>query len=209
MKIESKVPEVRNLFKQIMAEPERMFELLQMDLKEQCERVVNELLKTELTAFLKRAPYERRERTEGPPNYRNGSYRRSYAAKNLGELAIEVPRDRNGEFRSQLIGRYERKQPSLERDIALLFLCGFSTRSVAMVSKSLLGTAISPTGVSEVTAELAVAVQTWRLRDLSGLEVKYLIVDGVQFPMRTGDSIEKTWIQPVNATPEAYSRGVR
>ncbi len=36
-----------------------MIELVQMDLKEKCERMVNELLKAEPTEFLKRAPYER------------------------------------------------------------------------------------------------------------------------------------------------------
>lgn len=187
----SKVPEARNLFKQIMAEPERMFELVQMDLKEQCERVVNELLKAELTEFLKRAPYERQNGDKATRNYRNGSYKRTYAAKNIGEVEIEVPRDRNGEFRSQLIARYQRKEPSLERDIALLFLSGFSTRSVAMVSKALLGTSVSPTEVSRISAELAVAIEKWRLRDLSTFDVKYLIVDGVLFPMRTKDSVEK------------------
>jgi len=174
-----------------MAEPERMFELVHMDLKEQCERVVNELLKAELTEFLKRAPYERQKGEKEKRNYRNGSYKRTYAAKNIGEVEIEVPRDRNGEFRSQLLERYRRKEPSLERDIALLFLSGFSTRSVAMVSKALLGTAVSPTEVSRISAELAVAIEKWRLRDLSTFDIKYLIVDGVLFPMRTKDSIEK------------------
>lgn len=191
MSTSSKVPDARNLFKQIMAEPERMFELVHMDLKEQCERVVNELLKAELTEFLKRAPYERQKGEKEKRNYRNGSYKRTYAAKNIGEVEIEVPRDRNGEFRSQLLERYRRKEPSLERDIALLFLSGFSTRSVAMVSKALLGTAVSPTEVSRISAELAVAIEKWRLRDLSTFDIKYLIVDGVLFPMRTKDSIEK------------------
>lgn len=191
MKTESTVSEVRDLFKQIMAEPERMFELVQIDLKEQCERVVNELLKAELTSFLDREPYERRELSDEPKNYRNGRYPRKYATKGIGEIEIQVPRDRNGEFRSQLIEKYERREASLDRDIALLFLCGFSTRSVAMVSKALLGTAISPTEVSRVTAELAGAIEQWRMRDLSTFDVKYLIIDGVQFAMRTGDSIER------------------
>jgi putative transposase len=106
---ESTVPRVRNLFKQIMTEPERMFELVRMDLKEQCERVVNELLKAGLTAFLERNPYERHVPTEGEKNYRNGRYRRRYATKAIGEIEIQVPRDRNGEFRSQLIAKYERR----------------------------------------------------------------------------------------------------
>jgi putative transposase len=87
--------------------------------------------------------------------------------------------------------RYQRREASLERDIALLFLGGFSTRSVQLVSKALLGTAVSAGDVSNVTAELAVGIEAWRNRDLSGFDVKYLIIDGVNFLMRVQRSVER------------------
>jgi putative transposase len=189
--IEAKVPQVQNLFKQILQEPERMFELLAIDLKAQCERVIQELLKTELTQFLKREPYERVQEGGAEKNYRNGSYVRRYGVRHLGELEIRVPRDRKGEFQSKLLRRYERKEGALERDLALLFLNGFSTRSVELVSKSLLGVRVSASEVSKVTGELFQAMERWRNRDLRGLEVKYLIVDGVFFPMRTAEGIRR------------------
>ena len=49
MKDETTVPDVKNLFKQVMAEPERMFEMLQIDIKRQAERAVTELMKAELS----------------------------------------------------------------------------------------------------------------------------------------------------------------
>ncbi len=193
MKDQTTVPDVKNLFKQVMEEPERMFEMLEIDIRRQAERAVTELMKAELTEFLGRSRYERESEAgaEERPNYRNGSYRRTFATQALGELELEVPRDRNGEFQSQLIERYRRRESSVDRDIALLFLCGFSTRSVSLVSKALLGTAISPSQVSSVTGELAETVEAWRVRDLSRFDVKYMIVDGVQFPMRTGHTVEK------------------
>lgn len=193
MKNENTIPDVKNLFKQVMEEPERMFEMLQVDIKQQAERAVKELMKAELTEFLGRSRYERENGADENerPNYRNGSYKRTFATQALGELELEVPRDRNGEFQSQLIERYRRRESSVDRDIALLFLCGFSTRSVSLVSKALLGTSISPSQVSSVTGELAETIEAWRTRDLSSFDVKYMIVDGVQFPMRTGHSIER------------------
>jgi len=193
VKNENTVPDVKNLFKQVMEQPERMFDMLQIDIKHQAERAIKELLKAELTQFLGRSRYERESGGEEGqrPNYRNGSYKRMFATQALGELELEVPRDRNGEFQSQLIERYRRREATVDRDIALLFLCGFSTRSVSLVSKALLGTAISPSQVSSVTGELAETIEAWRTRDLSSFDIKYMIVDGVQFPMRTGDSIER------------------
>ena len=193
MKDENTVPDVKNLFKQVMEEPERMFDMLQIDIKRQAERAVRELMKAELTEFLGRSRYERENGSEENerPNYRNGSYKRTFVTQALGELELEVPRDRNGEFQSQLIERYRRRESSVDRDIALLFLCGFSTRSVSLVSKALLGTTISPSQVSSVTGQLADTIEAWRTRDLSDFDVKYMMVDGVQFPMRTADGIER------------------
>lgn len=189
MEVTSRVPEAQRLFKQVMADPGSMFELLRIDLKEQVEKVVNEMLKAELSSYLGRGRYQ--AASAAGKNYRNGSYRRRYNAKHLGELQIQVPRDRNGQFHSQLLERYRRREPSLERDIALLFLGGFSTRSVELVSRALLGTSVSAGGVSKVTAELAVGIEAWRTRELGSFEVKYLIIDGVNFLMRVGRSVEK------------------
>jgi putative transposase len=190
VEVSSKVPDVQKLFKQVMADPGSMFELLRIDLKEQAEKVINEMLKAELTSYLGRDRYQPTSRGKGK-NYRNGSYPRSYNAKHLGELHLEVPRDRNGEFHSQIVKRYQRREACLERDIALLFLGGFSTRSVELVSKALLGTAVSAGDVSKVTAELALSIEAWRNRDLGGFDVKYLIIDGVNFLMRIGRRVER------------------
>ena len=47
MKDENTVPDVKNLFKQVMEQPERMFDMLQIDIKHQAERAIKELLKAE------------------------------------------------------------------------------------------------------------------------------------------------------------------
>lgn len=102
-----------------------------------------------------------------------------------------MPRERNGEFRSRLLARYQRRESSLERDIALLFLGGFSTRTVELVSKAILGTSVSAAEVSKVTAELAVGIEAWRTRELGGFDIKYLIINGVNFAMRVQHSVER------------------
>ena len=44
--------------------------------------------------------------------------------------------------------------------------------------------------MSNTTTELKQAVETWRMRDLSGEKIKYVFVDGVNFRMRICGSIE-------------------
>ena len=113
------VPETMETFKAILAEPEKMFEMLRVDLSKAAERAVSKLIELELTGFLGRETYEGKSR--GNKNYRNGSYQRTYTAKGLGTLRIEVKRDRRGKFNSKLIKRYDRYDKALAGDMLAMF----------------------------------------------------------------------------------------
>jgi putative transposase len=182
------LPEIKEIFKEIIESPEKMFEMMRINMKEMCEKAVIDLLRVELSYFLGRDSYER---SAGEKNYRNGSYNRSYTVKNVGTLNIKVPRDRKGEYSSKLIHKYERYDKALEKDIVLMFLSGLSTRGISLISKSLLGRTISASEVSTVNKELLTGIDAWRNRPLYDLDIKYLYIDGVNFDMRIDHSIER------------------
>lgn len=191
MKTDTNVPEVKAIFKEIMKAPERMFELMRIDMKQACERAITELIKVELTDFLGREKYERSSDPEPEKNYRNGQYPRSYTAKNIGTLDIKVSRDRLGKFESKLVGKYDRYEKAIEKDIVMMYLSGLSTRGISLISKTLLGRTISSSEVSNVNKELMTGIETWRVKPLHDYKIKYIIVDGVNFDMRVEHSIEK------------------
>jgi len=192
MKTDANVPEVKEIFKEIMETPERMFEMFRIDMKQACEKAVTELIKVELTRHLGREKYQRSPAESGlVKNYRNGCYPRSYTVKNIGTLDIKVARDRVGTFESKLVNKYERYEKAIEKDIVLMFLSGLSTRGISLISKSLLGRKISASEVSNVNKELMTGIEAWRVRALHEYKIKYLFVDGVNFDMRVDHSIEK------------------
>jgi len=172
-----------------MAEPEKMFEVLRVDLNRAAERAVSKLIELELTAYLGRGKYERKSGSS--KNYRNGGYARTYTAKGLGTLKITVVRDRKGEFKSKLMKRYDRYDKALAADMLAMFLGGMSTRNINMFSSQLLGRKISAAEVSNVNKEVNEAIETWRTRALKDLQIKYMIIDGVNFNMRTAHHIER------------------
>ncbi len=43
------LPEIKEIFKQIMDQPDKMFDMLRMNLRKTCEAAVTELIKAELT----------------------------------------------------------------------------------------------------------------------------------------------------------------
>jgi putative transposase len=145
------------------------------------------VMRAELTACLGR---ERYQRTGGTVNHRNGGYPRRFTIKGIGDVQVLVPRDRRGEFQSQVLPRYRRYEQEIGRDLSLLFLCGISTRSLSAISLRLLGRRVSPAEVSEANKELVEAVEKWRMRSLSTEPIQYLFIDGVNFRMRIQRRVE-------------------
>ena len=188
MKFEISVPEAINLFKEIQKQPKKLFEMIRSDVKETVGQYLTSLMNTELTHFLGRDPYER---IEGATNHRNGSYDRRFTLKGLGEVKVNVPRDRQGDFKSQVIPASQQYEKELRQDLSMMFLTGVSTRSLSMISKKLIGRRISPAEISNANKELIDSVEKWRNRDLSDEPIKYVFLDGVNFDMRIGKTVEK------------------
>ena len=189
MKVEISVPEVIGIINEIQEQPEKIFEMIRENVRDGVGQYLSEMMRAELTHFLGRDRYQHRE---GNDNYRNGSYDRHFTLKGIGQVKVDVPRDRKGEFRTQVIPRSKQYEDEIGQDLSLLFLTGVSTRTLAMISNRLIGRSISHMEVSNASKELTDAVEKWRDRDLSQEEIKYLFIDGVRFDMRIADSIEST-----------------
>ena len=187
MKMEITVTEALELINEIRNHPGNLFEMIRADVKQSVGQYMSELMDVELTDFLGR---ERYQRIAGKCNHRNGAYPRKYTLKGIGEVAVKVPRDRKGEFESQVIPRSKQYEDVLREDICVMFLSGVSTRTLSLISEKLIGRRISPTEVSKASKQLAKAVETWRARDLSVESIKYIYVDGTLFSMRIDGSIE-------------------
>ena len=67
------------------------------------QTIMNEILQAEMTEHLGAEPGEQTDQRQG---YRNGSYERNLTTR-IGSLKLEVPRDRDGTFRTELFERYQ------------------------------------------------------------------------------------------------------
>ena len=187
MKVEISVPEVKEIFNEIQRQPQKLFEMIRFDIQETVGEYLSALIKAELTNFLGREPYER---GCGAGNHRNGFYKRQFVLKGIGNVEVQVHRDRKGEFETKVIPRSKQYEEEISQDLSLMYLAGISTRSLSMISRRLVGREISSTEISHANVELAGAVERWRMRDLSREQIKYIFVDGVNFHMRIGRDIE-------------------
>jgi transposase-like protein len=105
---------------------------------------------------------------ERSPNRRNGRSRKTLRG-DLGELTISTPRDRDGTFEPQLIGKYQRRVPGFDEKILALYAKGMTTRDIQDVVRELYGVEVSATLISEITADLDAEVTAWRTRPLEAV----------------------------------------
>jgi transposase-like protein len=118
-------------------------------------------------------------------NRRNGHSPKTIRGE-LGELTLDTPRDRNSTFEPQLIGKHQRRLNGFDEKILALYAKGMTTRDIQDVVKELYGVDVSPTLVSEITADLDVEATTWRQRRLESVwPIVYL--DGIVVHVR-GDN---------------------
>ena len=118
----------------------------------------------------------------GPANRRNGHSRKTISG-DLGELALETPRDRHATFEPQLIPKHQRRLAGFDEKILTLYAKGMTTRDIQEVVKELYSVEISPTLISQITADLDSEVTAWRQRRLDAVwPIVYL--DGIVVHVR-------------------------
>ena len=188
MKMEITIAEISELINEIRKQPESLFEMIRANVQETVGAYLSTLMGIELSEFLGRDRYER---SLEDINHRNGSYGRKFTLKGIGKVDLKVPRDRKGEFKTEVIPRSKQYEDALREDLSVMFLSGVSTRTLSLISERLIGRKISAGEVSKVSSQLNEAVERWRERDLSKEAIKYLFVDGTFFSMRVEGSVEK------------------
>jgi transposase-like protein len=115
-------------------------------------------------------------------NSRNGKNAKLVKTK-MGEVTIEVPRDRNGSFNPVLLPKRKRMIDKVEDVVISLYAKGMSTRDIEVQIKELYGINISSSSISNITEQILIDVEEWQRRPLDDT---YLIawMDGITFKVR-------------------------
>lgn len=117
-----------------------------------------------------------------PRNRKNGTSPKTVQGDS-GKLALDIPRDRNGTFEPELIGKHQRRLPGFDEKILALYAKGMTTRDIEELVKELYGVEVSPTLISQITEDLDAEVTTWRTRRLDA-SWPILFLDGLVLHIR-------------------------
>jgi transposase-like protein len=165
---------------------------------------VEALLQAELDEHL---GYEKHSR-EGfhTGNSRNGSSSKTVKSESLGDMVLNIPRDRNSSFEPRLIPKHQRMSDKIEETIIGLYARGMTTSDIEEQVKDLYGVEVSASTVSNVTNRILEQVKAWQSRPL---ESTYFVVwlDGISFKVRhNGKITNKTIYLIIGLDTQGYKQ---
>lgn len=160
-------------------------DLKQIDepLKQMYKALVQAALKGEMTDHL---GYDKYERSDSD-NSRNGKSKKTLKTS-IGEIDIDVPRDRKGDFEPQIVEKHKTIQDDIDAKIISMYARGMSLRDINEHLEEIYGIEISATRLSEITDKVMPVITEWQGRVL---EKVYAIVylDAIHYKVKQDNRI--------------------
>lgn len=153
---------------------------IQRTLKELFAEVLQEALEAELDTHL---GYEKHDvKNKQTRNSRNG-YSKKTVTSEYGDVEIEVPRDRLGEFEPVVVKKNQTNVTGIEEQIIALYAKGVSTRDIQDHLQGLYGVEVSPTLISNVTNKIVPLIKEWQNRPLQQVYT-VVFLDAIHFKVK-------------------------
>jgi putative transposase len=125
---------------------------------------IHEMLQGELEEHLGYEKHSTKGYNTG--NSRNGSYKKTVTSESVGDMVLNIPRDRNATFEPKLIPKGERMSDKIEAAIIGMYSRGMTTSDITEQVLEVYGTSISETTVSNITNRILNSIDAWQSRPL-------------------------------------------
>ena len=149
-------------------------------LKDIFRDLIQEILEAEIEITLGYANNDNKNKeTE---NSRNG-YSPKKLKSEFGEVQIQIPRDRNGEFEPKIVPKYQRNVSGIEEKVISLYARGMSTRDIEEQINDLYGINLSAEMVSKITERIIPEIKEWQQRPLERI-YPFIFMDAIHYKIR-------------------------
>lgn len=157
---------------------------VQSALKELFGDTIQEMLEAELDDSL---GYPKNGKSKDTSNRRNGHYKKTVRS-DYGEVDLEVPRDRDGDFIPIVVKKRQKNVTGIEDQIMALYAKGVSTRDIQDHLNQLYGIEVSPTLISNVTGKIMPLIKEWQSRPLQQIYA-IMFLDAIHFKVKQDGQI--------------------
>lgn len=118
-------------------------------------------------------------------NSRNGYRSKTVVTDACGEVQIAVPRDREGSFEPQIVGKRQRRLTDLDQLVISLFAKGLTTGEISAHLMEVYGASVSKDTVSRITDKIVEQMTTWWSRPLERVYAA-VFIDAIVVKVRDG-----------------------
>lgn len=147
--------------------------------------LMQQMLEAEMTEHLGYPKHDTSGYLSG--NSRNGSYQRTLRGSD-GPFSLDIPRDRNGDFNSNVVPPYKQISSELEQKIISLYAFGTSTSDIVDWIGETYGFEVSAGFISKVTDKVLELAQQWQTRPLNNIySIAYL--DAIHIKCRENNKV--------------------
>lgn len=155
--------------------------------KELTSDFIQEAMDAEVEEELGYSKYDyKNKQTE---NSRNGSYKKTVTSSQ-GDIELEVPRDRKGEYEPQIVKKHQTDISSIEDKIIFLYSQGVSTRDIERTMQEMYGIEVDATRVSKITDKLLPVIREWQNRPLESVYAMVML-DAIHYKVREEGMVVK------------------
>jgi transposase-like protein len=118
----------------------------------------------------------------GSGNSRNGSYPKTVTTE-IGEIDLEVPRDRNGTFDPATVPKHQRRLEGLSGNVISLYAKGMTTGDIQAHLEEIYGATVSRETISKITDEILGDMVAWQNRPLEPVYA-VMLIDAIVIKVR-------------------------
>ncbi len=152
------------------------------------QQVLQGALEAEITEHLGYEPHS--VEGHGSGNSRNGHYGKTVRTE-VGDVRVDIPRDRNGSFEPATIPVGQRRLTGLDQMVISLYAKGLTTGDISAHLFDVYDQRVDRSTISRITDGIVDDMASWQSRPL---DVVYpvLLVDGIRIKIRDGSVTNRT-----------------
>jgi len=128
-------------------------------------------------------------RNKKTDNSRNG-YSSKTVQGSMGEVEIDIPRDRKGEFEPELVKKHQTDISAIEDKVIYLYSQGVSTREIQKTMQEMYGINVDDSRVSKITDKILPVIREWQERPLQSVYAM-VVLDAIHYSVREDSHVTK------------------
>lgn len=136
-------------------------------------------------------------------NVRNGARSKTVISDAVGEVEIDVPRDRDSSFEPKIVKKRQRRVGDVDKIVLSLYAKGMTTGEISAHFSDIYGALVSKETVSRITDKVVTEMQEWASRPLESVYAA-VFIDAVHVKVRDGQVANCPFYAAIGVTVDGH-----